>query len=519
MEFPNSFESYDPQVTDKIKVSASGVSGTKTFEYLLIPRSGGEFQIGPIRFSYFDPEAKRYKELVSEPLILVVSGEAEYGSSAPGQQKVETLGTDIRFIKEGRPDLTRKNSFFFRTALYWILVALPFLLCLAVIGGRKRIFGKSADLAHRRIRKANAMARRRLKLAKRMLDAQNTEKYYEEINKALIGYLTDKFSIQFADLTRDYVDSKLVELSVSEGIREAVKSVLEKCEFARFSPANNAETLSGLYQETFDLISEMERIVHIRSYKKLLSLIAMGFISTVSLLAQPDMIMTEANEAYRASSYQEAAKLYEDVRTAGSESFQLYYNLGNAYYKSGNFPKSILNYKRALRLRPGDEDALFNLKMAMVHIVDKKDVFLDAGWLSLYRKIERTFSIDGWARVSILLFTFMLLSLIAVYLGRSHLSKKIFFGLVFLFLANGLFAMLMAQAQYAAYRKPEAVILKQTVNIYSEPRDNSTILFMLHAGSAVDIGDRSAEWVRITFDEEKTGWMKIVDLEPVFSEK
>jgi len=256
VKFPETFEVPDPVVSDSIRLSSAGVTGSRTFEYVIIPRSGGEFRIDPVAFSYFDPSSKAYREVRSDTLRLKVSGDVV--SATGNNPDVETMGKDIRYINESDKTLFPVQKFFFRTPLYFILAALPFLLTILVVLFRKPLFRRTPDMEQKRIRQADSVALKRLRMAKQMMDENNRDKYYEELNKALMGYLADKYSIAFADMNRAHIREKLLTQGMSEALVHQVLSIVETCEFARFAPGSG-EQRADLYQDTLNLITQLEK--------------------------------------------------------------------------------------------------------------------------------------------------------------------------------------------------------------------------------------------------------------------
>lgn len=256
--FPSSFEAPDPMINDKYKVTSAGISGSREFEYLIIPRSGGNFAIPPVRFSYFDPSAKKYVELSSDTLHLKVNGKVIDNYTSGNRSDVELTGKDIRYLHETPGKWITHTSFFFRSFVYFILAFMPFVLMALAIVFRKQLFRRVTDTGKLKVKKANAVAIRRLKTAKQMLDENNRDKYYEELNKALIGYVSDKYSIQFADMSKDFVAEKLRTKNVAGEKIDVLVSILEKCEFARFAPGSGTER-EDLYQQSVELISKMEK--------------------------------------------------------------------------------------------------------------------------------------------------------------------------------------------------------------------------------------------------------------------
>mgnify|MGYP000898698786 CR=1 FL=1 len=265
--FPNDFEVYDPKVETNIRTTTSGSSGTKTIEYIAVPRYAGDFEIPAIRFSYFDPRSGSYKTLTSEPFKLHVEKGPE-GAASPAvsnygsQESVKYLSKDIRYIKTSRPHFVnaRGEIFFgsFTYVLAYVLIALLFAVFFVIY--RKQM-KENADLAFVRTKRANKVALRRLKTAEKLMKAGSREAFYDEISRTLWGYLSDKLNIPQADLTRENVGNELASFGADETLAKDLMQILDTCEFARYAPSQASDALDTLYRQTADAIGRMENII------------------------------------------------------------------------------------------------------------------------------------------------------------------------------------------------------------------------------------------------------------------
>lgn len=265
--FPNDFEVYDPKVETNIRTTTSGSSGTKTIEYIAVPRYAGDFEIPAIRFSYFDPRSGSYKTLTSEPFKLHVEKGPE-GAASPAvsnygsQESVKYLSKDIRYIKTSRPHFVnaRGEIFFgsFTYVLAYMLIALLFAVFFVIY--RKQM-KENADLAFVRTKRANKVALRRLKTAEKLMKAGSREAFYDEISRTLWGYLSDKLNIPQADLTRENVGNELASFGADETLAKDLMQILDTCEFARYAPSQASDALDTLYRQTADAIGRMENII------------------------------------------------------------------------------------------------------------------------------------------------------------------------------------------------------------------------------------------------------------------
>ena len=265
VKFPHDFEIYDPKVTDDYKLTNSGLTGTKTFEYLAIPRHAGNFTIPAIEFTYFDLKSNSYKTLKTEAYNLKVAkgqGNADQViSDFTNKESVKMLGKDIRFIKLGDSSLRPKGDFFFGTVGYYLCYLIPLLLFVvfAVIYRQKAL--ENANVAKVKTKKANKGATRRMKLAGKLLAENKKNEFYDEVLKALWGYISDKLSIPVSQLSKDNIEAELTNYGVQEALIAEFIGVLNECEYARYAPGNENEAMDKVYSASVEVISKMENSI------------------------------------------------------------------------------------------------------------------------------------------------------------------------------------------------------------------------------------------------------------------
>lgn len=267
VKFPNDFEIYDPKVENNIRTTTAGVSGTKVIEYMAIPRFAGEFEIPAIEFSYFDTKSGSYKTLTSQPFKLQVEKGAEGEGGTPiisnftNKENVKFLGNDIRYLKINKVSFVPVEEMFFGTFIYYMCYLFPGVLFIVFFIIYRKQVKENSDLALVRTKKANKMAVRRLKNAGRFLKESQKEAFYEEVLRALWGYLSDKLNIPQAQLTKDNVENELVKYGVSESLIKEFIDILNTCEFARYAPAQASDAMDKLYTQTVEAISKMENTI------------------------------------------------------------------------------------------------------------------------------------------------------------------------------------------------------------------------------------------------------------------
>lgn len=267
VKFPHDFEIYDPKIDDNYQLTADGLSGTKTIEYLAIPRHAGNFTIPPIEFKYFDIKSESYKTLKTDAYTLKV--DKGDGSSASQQviadftnkESVKVLGTDILFIKTGDSALMQKGKYFFGTTAYYLWYIIPFVLFIVFVVIYRKQAVENANVARVKTKKANKVATKRMKLAGKLLSENKVNEFYDEVLKALWGYISDKLNIPVSKLSRDNIEAELAGHGVSDELIKEFIGALSECEFARYAPGNQNEAMDKVYSASVDVISKMENSI------------------------------------------------------------------------------------------------------------------------------------------------------------------------------------------------------------------------------------------------------------------
>jgi hypothetical protein len=264
VSFPPDFESYDPKITSNVQTSAAGISGNQVFEYLLIPRKPGKFAIKPISFSYYDLDKGRYVSISSPEFALEVDkGTGESGAvmtySGANKEEIKYIGSDIRHIRDGQPDLRPAGSMFFNSTAFWLLLGLPFLFFLLFLFLWRKFAARRSDVVLMKNLKATKIARKRLQKAEAFQKSGQQDNFYVAISQALWGYLSDKFSIPMAELSIDSVHEALLRKNVNEEIISQFIETLNNTEFSRFAPGEKNVNMERIYNEALEIIAKMER--------------------------------------------------------------------------------------------------------------------------------------------------------------------------------------------------------------------------------------------------------------------
>lgn len=262
VKFPEDFEVYDPKVTNNFEASRAGLSGTQTIEYLTIPRHAGNFTIPPVEFTYFDLKSNSYKTLKTEAYnINVAKGQGNADqviADFTNKENVKVLGQDIRFIKLGDTKLMPKGDVFFGTVGYYLWYIIPFVLFVGLVVFLRKQAAENANVAKVKTKKANKVATKRMKLAGKLLAENRKNEFYDEVLKALWGYISDKLSIPVSQLSKDNIEAELAKYGVADDVIKDFINALNECEFARYAPGDENEAMDKVYTTSVEAISKME---------------------------------------------------------------------------------------------------------------------------------------------------------------------------------------------------------------------------------------------------------------------
>lgn len=260
VKFPEVFEVYDPKVIPNIKHSDGGVSGSKTFEWILIPRSQGNYKIPEATLVFFNPQTKSYETRTTQSFnIQVDKGDANAMTAYSSKSDVKLLNSDINYIKTGNPELVKAGDSFFNTLLFWILLVLPVLLAVVVVVYGRKVQESRKDIGSMKLRKATSLAKKRLRRAEAYLTQNDDEKFYIEIYQAIWGYISDKFTIPLSSLSTETVHECLEAKKVDASIVEKILKTLGDVNFARFAPGDSSAKKQGIYEQALQMILDIEK--------------------------------------------------------------------------------------------------------------------------------------------------------------------------------------------------------------------------------------------------------------------
>lgn len=529
VNFPPDFEVYDTKTTENTDKSNGGTSGSKSFEYPFIPRSHGDFTIDPVEYSYYDVNAGKYVTLRTEPLHVKVA-KGKGGDSTPvttvnsgvERKDVKSLADDIRFIFTGKPGLSGSGSFFVGSVFFWILLALMILGATSVYLAFRKVAAMRADVAGTKNRRATKMAQKRLKLAGEYLDKNLYTAFYEELHKALIGFVSDKLNMDMSEISKDNIASALTEGGVSEEQTKAFTDLLDACEFARYSPDGGNEAMRSHYDAALKVISSIDSGLKTggKSLRKVVTVVTLLLSLGTSMNIQAkdlDSLWTAGVQAYTDGKFSDASAAWTSIEESGQKSAKLYYNLGNAWFKQGNYPKAILNYERALRLDPSYSDARYNLEFTSNFVQDKIEPVPEFILKSVARKVCYVMGSNAWAVIFLVLLAAALVMGLLFLLGSSVGKRRAGFycGIVLLLLSAGALSFSIWQKSDSV-KTDTAIVMSPVSSVKSSPSSGSSKdLFVIHEGTKVTILDEVGSWKNIALADGRQGWITSNELEVI----
>lgn len=266
VKFPEDFEIYDPKSENNFRLTNAGLSGNRTIEYLAIPRNPGNYKIPATEFTYFDTKSKSYKTLRTEDYqIQVEKGEGNSTQTVinnfSNKEDLKILNEDIRFIKQNDVILVPHGKFFLGTFCYWLFYLIPISIFIILFIIYRKQIAANANTTQMRTRKANKIAVKRLKLSGQFLSMNKKDEFYDEVLKALWGYVSDKLNIPISRLSKDNIEEELRNYGVNDELIKEFINVLDNCEFARFAPSETNSKMDKIYENALGVISKMENSI------------------------------------------------------------------------------------------------------------------------------------------------------------------------------------------------------------------------------------------------------------------
>lgn len=515
VKFPKDFDTYDAKITDKTKLTANGVEGNMIYDFLAVPRNQGSYVIPPIEFVYYDIEANAYKTVRTQEFRLDIAKGDGNANAAVDYSNLKDK--DIHPIKEGEIEIQDINDIFYNSTAYWIILSLLFVIFASVlIIFRKRAID-NADITRLKIKKANRVATRRLKYANTLMLKNEHDKFYDEVLRTLWGYVGDKLNMPVEQLSKDNIAERLTQKNVDDETTSMFIRAVDECEYNRYAPGDTKGNMNQTFEAAMTAIIKIENVLRKKPGSKApLSLILLAIM--IFAIPTPATAITKKNadDEYKKGNYMQAIRDYEELLKKGP-SVELYYNLGNAYYRTDNITRAVLNYERALLLSPGDDDIRFNLQMARSKTIDKITPKSEMFFVTWYKSLVNFTSIDGWANTAIVSIAIALLLILCYLFGKKILIRKAgFYGAMFfvlLFIASNIFAY---EQRRILTRRTGAIITSTSAALKKTPVANSEYNTIIHEGSRVEIiDDTMKDWKLVELEDGREGWIQSSQMERI----
>lgn len=466
--FPDEFEVFEPKISDKITKSSAGQSGERCFQYVIIPRVEGNFKIPALEFTYFNTNTNDFETLTTEEYSLkILKGKSsnDFAEQLSEYQRYKNM--DI--IDNPAHNSTSVLAKPFHSYVFYSIIVLVVLLLIAMIRLTKTQIEKNKDIVGIKLKKANKVAVKRLKNARLYLDNKQFDKFENEIGQALWNYLSDKFKIANADLNLENIRLQLQNNKLNEELLNKTISVLEKCEYVRFSQNKGSELYEDLYSLTQDVIVEIEnQMVFIKKQSK------KGLMLILFLLMLSNM----------------------SANTESKTAFE-YNKIGNEYFRASDYVNARLYYEKALKLYPNDEIYQTNNKIVQTRLMGEVYKIPDFFLVSWFKSVYNLFTPMTWAILTIF---FLVVCAVLFFVYYFSFDKKILFfylTLVFLVLTICSFSCGMAR-QNAIHSQDHAIVVEL-------PKENNKV--KLFKGQKVEIIERSQEKILVQTEDGKQTWI------------
>ena len=511
---PPAIEGSDLLRVYPVQPSGQPAAGERTFEQVVIPQRAGAVTLPEMRFSYFDPDARTYRTVSRPPVTLAVRESAQPNAApqivgAVGRRPpAEQLGRDLVFIKDGPGRLAPLGARRYRSLFFWTFQLLPLVAWLAAVAVTRRRRRLTGDLRYARFTRAGRAARAAIAGARQQLRAGDHAAFHDTLARAVGDYLAAKLDLPPGAVTADTVGDRLRQHQLAPSVVQDLEEFFATCEHARFAPTADASgDLEGTLERAVGIVRALERERRLaRAVAAACLVLALGtHVWAAPAAESPNTIFFRANTLYTEEHYADAAAQYEQLREAGLESGNLYFNLGNAYFKAGDVGRAMLNYERARRLMPADPDLLANLAYARSLADVSEDVPV---WTRLLFPLAGRFSTDGLLLAASALYVLLMVLLIAARLlptaarGAHRAAVVTAFGLAFVLSSV---AYRLATIDLPTYA---VVVAKEDATVRFEPSTGGTAHFQAKPGSVLRLVAERGSWRQVRRADGRRGWIE-----------
>lgn len=507
LALPDEFEVYEPNITDDISRTAAGQSGSRTFQYIIIPRVEGNYSIPALNFTYFDPESGEYKTVTTQSYELKIEkgkNDNKFMEQMSEREKYRNMSITDVFVSKNKKDgvlIPVFSSFGLYISIFVLLLALFVLIRMTT----KQLKQKE-DVVGLKLKKANKVAMKRLKKAAMYLRENRKDEFETEIGQALWSYLSDKFKIAVSDLSLENIEKVMSDNGLEDVIKQNTIKTLNDCEFIRFSQSKENDKHRELYEQTMKTITDIETNMvrkkkQSRKSNKTICLILLSLLST-GLFAQN---IQEANQAYKAKDYEKALEIYLKAEKTNPNA-ELYHCIANTYFRMSDFANGILYYERALRLTPNDETLIRNYKVCRSRLMGEVYVVPDFFLIKWTKAIANWMSPLAWAILFVVLFILACV-LFFVYYFNSDNKVLLFYLCLSAFVLSLTSFGLGMYRQNMVHAKNEAIIFSSDAVLVESREKSDSQQTKLFKGQKVKIKTTTGEEVFVRTEDGKEGWL------------
>ena len=526
VQFPQEFDTYDPQSHINTKSDGTDVTGNVTFTYTVIPQYVGNFELPSSKFVFFNPGTAKYEtiELPAMPLH-VAKGKGQPSSHYKNKQKAMT---DVHQLKHGDLNLEKTHTYLVDNLVYWLAYLLPLLALVGVIIYNRKRLKEMADVKRMRTKRAGKVAQKRLKRAKAFAASGKRNEFYGEVLTAMWGYMSDKLGIPVSDLSKDNIAAELERYGVDESLRSETLDLLDQCEFAQYAPELADGDMMPLYDKAAQVMEKLESVKPQEKAQNMKTLVIGIVVLLGSSVCVPLQAATvtavQADSAYAQERYHDALQAYQLMAQQQGTSAELYYNMGNTYYKINDYAHAILCYERSLLLDPTCRDTRENLDF----VRQKLKLPVATGSRSFVTQVAQSvafwFSSNGWAVLAAILFVLCLLAVaLYVFAVQVRWRKVGFFSAIALLAFSALALTCSLYLRNRAANSHSAIVMTQSASLSNAPRapQDNEVAFKLPQGSKVEItdsvttgaADGSGKWYHVEATNGRTAWINGSDIE------
>jgi tetratricopeptide (TPR) repeat protein len=498
----------------------------KSFEQVLIPNDAHVRAVPAVHFSYFDPQTRRYETARTDPIALVVrppqnaARQEVFAAGTPGQRIApeEKLGHDIVYIKDDPGTLSVRSEHWYGSPFFWLWQPVPLLLFVAAAWYDRRRQRLTGDVRYARFSRAGRQARQGLAVAEKALAKGEATAFYDAVSRTMQEYLAAKLDLPPGAIDADAVARRGVPADSLQHIGQFFAT----CEQIRFAPTSSDGDMRGVLTLAQQIVRRLERLRKLapsaqtraaasRFEAVVRVLLILGMLSGAARAAElaepsPRTTFYHANALYKDAQYAAAAKEYETLSESGLTSGNLYFNLGNAYFKAGEKGKAILNYERARRLIPGDPD--LNANLAYAQSLTEADACSPALWQVVVFPLSHRVATRRLVCATSALYTLLLLVLAGYRLWPVRPRWLVY-------AATGLAVLVLISSTSLAQQvltddwQPQAVVISSgEAPTRFEPAENGTVHFVLKEGSLVRVVETRDSWIEVARCDGRRGWIE-----------